>query len=125
MKQDEFDEQIQRLISAFGERDFPQERIKLFWLHLKSIDQSWFKNEVDQMIATMNPKYNLIGAIKQERINKNATQQTYNEIYSYEKVKKESMTNDGLKLALEKIGAKNLLEAIEKVNEKDEIWWQK
>lgn len=50
MKYEKFEAQTKRLRSAYTDKAFNNERIKLIWSHVKNRDATWFERLVDRVI---------------------------------------------------------------------------
>jgi hypothetical protein len=51
----DFDKQIERLKSAFGERPFDPERIKIIWREVGHFPPDWFRMTVDEFLSHRGP----------------------------------------------------------------------
>jgi len=79
VKQETFSEQIGRLRSVYGDRNYPDERLRLFWLSFKNIDDQKFEEAVSTAIETMKVaplKQDLWEIIKSARTDSGDTKRT-------------------------------------------------
>ena len=53
MTQQEFQSQVERLKSVYGDRAYPDERVKLLWSAAGSLPGDWFRRTVDSLIGGM------------------------------------------------------------------------
>ena len=51
MTQQEFQSQVERLKSVYGDRAYPDERVKLLWSAAGSLPGDWFRRTVDSLIS--------------------------------------------------------------------------
>jgi hypothetical protein len=51
MNMAEFDTQISRLKNTFGDRAYPDERLKLIWREVREFSSGWFEKLVDRLIC--------------------------------------------------------------------------
>ena len=55
MSQAEFVEQVNRLKNVYGEKSYPDERVKLLWREVSGMGGEWFESAVSQLIS--NSRY--------------------------------------------------------------------
>lgn len=52
MKSEQFDMQVNRLKDVYGDKAFPDQRIKIIWREVQDFDASWFTRVVDGLIGS-------------------------------------------------------------------------
>lgn len=108
----EFDFQMRRLKSCFGENQFPEERCTTIFKVVNDLSAAWFQKLVNHAITSMNHRIDFADAARSERNHLAAKQFTKDVVDAFDKLQ-DQMTDQGLSNALSKFGAKSLLEAIE------------
>src|SRR3954462_10986965 len=72
MNLQEFDSQVNRLRDTFGDRSYPDERVKIIWREVQSLGRAWFERTIDRLIgefrkAPMLPDIRFLIAEERER----------------------------------------------------------
>ncbi len=49
----EFQTQIDRLKNVYGEKAYPEERVKIFWTEVRDFPAAWFARQVDSWIGAL------------------------------------------------------------------------
>ena len=52
MTQGEFQNQVARLKDVYGPKAYPDERVRLMWVEVSSLDGKWFEEAVSSLIAS-------------------------------------------------------------------------
>lgn len=75
MRDDEFDTQMNRLKSVFGDKAYPDERATLLWRDVRNLSGRWLEGAVDQLIAScrqapLSSEFGPLIGIERERVAK-------------------------------------------------------
>lgn len=106
----EFSEQIERLSNCFPSA-FPEERIKVIFRHIHDLDLSWWRQTVDRIIITNNPRLDIEEAVRAYR-NARGSMKRANNVVAFHESIREQISDEGLSRALKLFGSNNLLDAI-------------
>ncbi len=119
----EFTEETAKLAETFPNL-FPKPRIELIWKNVKDLDRKWYAALVGKMILSFNSKFDIAEAARTERNRLAGLRLSDDTTKAAETLNRES-SDKGFQKALERFGANNLMEAIEKSKIKPERWDQK